>query len=376
MYTGKEDSLTLKDVGISVFFPAARCEKYINISIEVVNDTSTLLMPVVSALYHITASSALPVPVRVRIQHCAVVPEEKKDTLQFMVAHGEPPYHFVPLSGGIFQESYGEISLTEFSILTIIQNIRDWNMRFSVHVYRCNDDTVDFVVTKNIPQYRTAVQKEYLNAKKIFEVAIVCSFLTTEIALNIPDSEGDGWKVTPAAEPPRISMDTIHAYRTGTTLPNIKMNVKWEGQGEPGEKTVNIGVQGGDYTSFNMVCKPTTLTQSPISGCSAQPVSQPTLPLLLRFPTRSGGSFNIIERIETKNHNLGIRLLDDATGAITGNIEAHYKNDLPTRTTEAILKKWLEGTGRIPRTWATLVTVLREIELNALAKEIEDNLVH
>ena len=100
---------------------------------------------------------------------------------------------------------------------------------------------------------------------------------------------------------------------------------------------------------------------------------RPTLPLLQRFLTSSGRLFKTIERIGTRNHDLGIRLLNDATGAITGAIEANYR-DNQNRITEAILQRWLEGTGRTPQTWATLVTVLREIGHNVLAQDIEYNL--
>ena len=111
-----------------------------------------------------------------------------------------------------------------------------------------------------------------------------------------------------------------------------------------------------------------------IDAASEDPLQKPTLPLLQRFPTQSEGVIKIIDRIGTKHHKLGICLLDDDDGMITANIEAHYKHDPPTRTTEAILQKWLQGTGRKPQTWDTLITVLREIKLNTLAQEIKDNL--
>ena len=100
---------------------------------------------------------------------------------------------------------------------------------------------------------------------------------------------------------------------------------------------------------------------------------RPTLPLFQQFPTQSGGVVNILERIAVKCHNLGICLLKDDTGAITSNIEAQYRPD-QTRISEAILQRWLEGTGRKPQSWATLVTVLKEIDLAVLANEIENNL--
>ena len=41
---------------------------------------------------------------------------------------------------------------------------------------------------------------------------------------------------------------------------------------------------------------------------------------------------------------------------------------------EEIFHKWLNGTGRTPKSWATLVTVLREIGMAALAHDIEQNM--
>ena len=112
-----------------------------------------------------------------------------------------------------------------------------------------------------------------------------------------------------------------------------------------------------------------------IDAASKDPLKKPTLPLLQRFPTKSRGVIKIIDKIGTGNHDLGIRLLNDDDGTITANIEAQYKHDPPSRTTEDFLQKWLRGTGRTPQTWHTLITVLREIELNSLAQEIEENLL-
>ena len=39
---------------------------------------------------------------------------------------------------------------------------------------------------------------------------------------------------------------------------------------------------------------------------------------------------------------------------------------------EAILEKWIGGKSRKPITWDTLVKCLRDIDLNALANDIEE----
>eukprot|EP00731_Ephydatia_muelleri_P005460 Em0002g1636a len=43
----------------------------------------------------------------------------------------------------------------------------------------------------------------------------------------------------------------------------------------------------------------------------------------------------------------------------------------PIQITTAVYKKWISGTGRKPVTWQTLVDVLREIELNRVADDID-----
>ena len=66
----------------------------------------------------------------------------------------------------------------------------------------------------------------------------------------------------------------------------------------------------------------------------------------------------------------GTFLLDDSTGARVRNLE-HLHQRHAEHVNTAILQEWLTGSGKQPVTWATLVEVLRDIELTALAGEIE-----
>ena len=66
----------------------------------------------------------------------------------------------------------------------------------------------------------------------------------------------------------------------------------------------------------------------------------------------------------------GAFLLNDSTGAGVKNIEHKNLNDAERINTE-ILQQWLNERGKQPVTWAALVEVLRDIELSALAGEIE-----
>ena len=64
----------------------------------------------------------------------------------------------------------------------------------------------------------------------------------------------------------------------------------------------------------------------------------------------------------------GTFLLDDRTGSRVRNLEHHHCNAEQINT--AILQEWLTGSGKQPVTWATLVEVLRDIELYTLADDI------
>ena len=44
------------------------------------------------------------------------------------------------------------------------------------------------------------------------------------------------------------------------------------------------------------------------------------------------------------------------------------------RMTIKILEKWLQGEGRTPKSWTMIIRVLKEINLNELAKDIKQTL--
>jgi len=67
--------------------------------------------------------------------------------------------------------------------------------------------------------------------------------------------------------------------------------------------------------------------------------------------------------------------LNDQTGAKITAIEQKRLNDAEKINID-ILKEWLQGKGKKPVTWQTLVDVLKDIGLFVLAKDIEANLSH
>jgi len=106
-------------------------------------------------------------------------------------------------------------------------------------------------------------------------------------------------------------------------------------------------------------------------------VKCPTLPQLLKFPckTRSVNitSVNVTAEIGAKYRTFGILLLDDQTGAKITAIEQKHLNDAEQINID-ILQEWLQGNGKKPVTWQTLVGVLNDTGLSELAMDIETSL--
>ena len=82
---------------------------------------------------------------------------------------------------------------------------------------------------------------------------------------------------------------------------------------------------------------------------------------------------NIIAKIGANECWLAIQLLNDNDGAKIDAIEKKFAGD-PYRVSLEIFKLWLQGQGRVPITWETLVATLKKINLHTLAKDIETSL--
>lgn len=80
----------------------------------------------VSAVYSISASSALPCPVTIEMQHCVNLrSDEDTATLYFVRASSDngPPYRFEIVEGGQFipNDQYGKAQVSQFSIYAIVR---------------------------------------------------------------------------------------------------------------------------------------------------------------------------------------------------------------------------------------------------------------
>ena len=81
-------------------------------------------------------------------------------------------------------------------------------------------------------------------------------------------------------------------------------------------------------------------------------------------------SINIPQEIGSNYYYFGLHLLEDPNGTRVRNLELEYRQNVERINTE-ILREWVTGRGKKPVSWETLTEVLRDIELRALASEIE-----
>ena len=94
----------------------------------------------------------------------------------------------------------------------------------------------------------------------------------------------------------------------------------------------------------------------------------PTLMELIRFPMPDR-KVNLAEIIGVNYFDFGVLLLEDETGDQMSAIEKERRgnaSDIIRHT----FRLWLQGKGRQPVSWDTLVTVLQDIGLNKLARDI------
>jgi hypothetical protein len=93
---------------------------------------------------------------------------------------------------------------------------------------------------------------------------------------------------------------------------------------------------------------------------------RPTLNDLMNF---GKDHVNIIEEIGATYHKFGTFLLEDKRGGKMEAIERE-KRENAEDINNAVLTRWIRGEGRKPTSWATLVTVLEQCQLHALADMI------
>ena len=99
--------------------------------------------------------------------------------------------------------------------------------------------------------------------------------------------------------------------------------------------------------------------------------SKPTLPHIPAFPFKTGVD-NIVQKIAGSRDIFGVLLLEDDDGSIVSDIAA--PNQSPSGITLAIIRHWIQGNGRQPISWGTLIDTVQKAGFSALADDIREGL--
>ena len=89
---------------------------------------------------------------------------------------------------------------------------------------------------------------------------------------------------------------------------------------------------------------------------------------LLEFKGRSK-VLKLPTEIGTATTKFGIHLLQDETGARVSSILQSHRTE---EANQQLLMEWVQGRGKMPVSWKTLVNVLDSAELHSLAQQIRE----
>ena len=123
---------------------------------------------------------------------------------------------------------------------------------------------------------------------------------------------------------------------------------------------------GNDITQYVVMINKAIIPYFPFS-CTDD---KPSLLDLRKFPGKHG-TFDVMERIGVNYPDFGMFLLQDHDLTKVSALELTWQRaSLPI--CRDIMKDWVQGKGKLPVTYATLLHCLRDADLHSLAKDIED----
>ena len=99
----------------------------------------------------------------------------------------------------------------------------------------------------------------------------------------------------------------------------------------------------------------------------------PTMPTLLNFPLSTGKRINVAVEIGTKYDDFSIQLLQDDNGNILDQIYDGF-GPQSEHILKEVFKRWLNGVGKLVKTWRTIIQVLKDIKILTLAESLESEL--
>ena len=98
---------------------------------------------------------------------------------------------------------------------------------------------------------------------------------------------------------------------------------------------------------------------------------KPTLSQLKLLKTPAGKRVKIMTTVAAKWKDFGYLLDFDETGRTLNRIAKDHPLDAEECCAQ-MMREWLEGRGSQPATWATLIDLLKDAEINDLAQQLEE----
>ena len=239
----------------------------------------------------------------------------------------------------------------------------------TAHIYR-----LEVVVTPTFEIYRQNVKSKFASSyQKItsFEFDFECSMAAVDIGDSL--SIDKCWKITAIMESTVCRKDVIEMDPRKDIPPHCTMTVEWlRPKRQPVRLIHDMAIRDSESRKnirpFQVCVDPKAFIAQPLDMDS-----RPTLPKLLTgIPVKNlCFRIRIHEEIGENYFDFGVHLLEDKTGMRISNIRSEMRGS-PIDINREILMQWLEGRGK-PVVWKTIVDVLHEIELNELAKAVEEH---
>ena len=102
--------------------------------------------------------------------------------------------------------------------------------------------------------------------------------------------------------------------------------------------------------------------------------SKPTLAKLSSLEKRDKTKIQVIKRVSPAWYDLGSLMDFDESGTKLEIIRESYHNN-PVTCCRAMFQHWLNGNGRKPTSWRTLIELLEDSDQKVLAGEIRNALI-
>ncbi len=103
---------------------------------------------------------------------------------------------------------------------------------------------------------------------------------------------------------------------------------------------------------------------------SIHAAGKPILAELISLRGDGDSKFNVARDVGARYFQLCVFLLKDDHGNIAAALEKEHSKNGEDINRE-VLRRWLNGEGLLPVSWATLIGVLKDMEQDTLAKKIE-----